>query len=335
MSAMPPPQKSDCLPISCIEKRRNRPLGPLSRFFGGLILFIGLSAWTLPIKPELTPNSGEKGLLFEISGKGIKKPSYIFALNYWLSEEYIINHATSILPVIANADGFVTETSFEKKDGNKDFMSLLTIYADTPIQNRISASELKQVKKAFKTAGYGFDSIALVHPAILLSILQSDRPLPKHWPDGRSREHAPMEFALHAFAKSREVPTTSLEKDNDAMRALMTVGSETYFTKSLMDVVKKPKQFMLEMDSIRTAYVAQDLEKTCVLIERYEKMSVAQNTQLAKAFYDRVFTKMERSIKKGNHFFIIGAGKVGGSAGIFSSLKSKGYSVKATPVYKL
>jgi len=329
---MPPPQKSDCLPISCIEKRRNRPLGPLSRFFGGLILFIGLSAWTLPIKPELTPNSGEKGLLFEISGKGIKKPSYIFALNYWLSEEYIIKNARNLLPYVVKADGFSTETPLDRERSIAGYLKIISLKADTPVFKMLSEGDIKKVKKAFKSANYDFDSIADVHPAVLVSLLSASLPHPKSWRDGADKDHAPMEYALYALAEDQKVPYFPLEKTSDGMKTLISVGSEEYFAKALMDVVNNPKRFLIEMDSIRTAYVAQDLELTAAIIERYERLSKAQNQELARRYQGRILPVMEKHIKVGNHFFTIGAGRLGGSYGVLAALKKKGYKIKALPL---
>jgi len=85
-------------------------------------------------------------LLWEISGNGLKEPSYIYGTIHFICEDdYSINE--KVKKAVANADVFVAEWNFGNVDNLKEFQNA---YKSTiPLKERLSANEYEKFVDVF------------------------------------------------------------------------------------------------------------------------------------------------------------------------------------------
>lgn len=269
--------------------------------------------FTIHVKAQKKSNS--KSLLWEISGKELTKPSYIYGTIHMICETDFVMHEKT-RKALSTADELVLELNFtdpaELADVQKTMISPVPLSKKlTPPQYRLLDSVLAlKAGIQLKT----MDQFTL----IALSSIAISKTLP-------CSEIKSYEFEFVNLAKAQ----------HKALYALETVKQQTeYFSKAYSDeaLIKQIANFddyKTVFEQMINAYKMEDLAK----IEEILKDERFGNTEDSDKWLLQVRNanwakQMPEMMKRKSCFFAVGAGHLPGKEGVLQLLKAQGYTVK-------
>lgn len=269
--------------------------------------------FTIHVKAQKKSNS--KSLLWEISGKELTKPSYIYGTIHMICETDFVMHEKT-RKALSTADELVLELNFtdpaELADVQKTMISPVPLSKKlTPPQYRLLDSVLTlKAGIQLKT----MDQFTL----IALSSIAISKTLP-------CSEIKSYEFEFVNLAKAQ----------HKALCALETVKQQTeYFSKAYSDeaLIKQIANFddyKTVFEQMINAYKMEDLAK----IEEILKDERFGNTEDSDKWLLQVRNanwakQMPEMMKRKSCFFAVGAGHLPGKEGVLQLLKAQGYAVK-------
>lgn len=282
------------------------------RFLCLLILVTGLT--------QLFAQSQKSSLLWEISGKGLTSPSYLFGTFHQMCKGDF-----SISPVLKSklksTKQFYGELKMDDFASMRQDMTRRMIMKDTTIESLMGASDYKAVSDSFqKITGVPYAMFNQFRPFISVSMLVM------HAVSCTETVQPETEFVK--LAQEYKLTILGLETMEDQMRVVdkEPLDSQAAGLKKMLlnfDSVKNGMKEMIaiykkrNVDSmasmINKAGMGSDFEKTLV-IDRNKKW----------------IPLIEKAIRQKPSFFAVGAGHLGGQEGVIRLLRKQGYRV--TPV---
>ena len=293
----------------------------LLRLFKKRILSLGLlivaSAFTFKIPKA--PVKLENSLLWEISGKGLTKPSYLYGT----------------IHVICPADMVMTE-QMQIRLKNTEQLSLevdmddpnmmLAMLREVPMKNGITLKTLLSAEEYQIISDYFRQSLnmdlAMVQtwkPIMLTSLLYT-----------KVADCTPQSYEATFMKMAKEQGKEVIGVET--LEEQLTVFDKIPYKKQaqmLLQGIKEIDKSKKEFTQMIAAYKKQDLEG-------FEKL-FQESSQGLNDFADVLLVQrnknwipvMEREAKEKPTFFAVGAGHLGGDQGLIQLLRQQGYTVKA------
>ncbi|MFV0605550.1 MAG: TraB/GumN family protein [Niabella sp.] len=282
-----------------------------------LFIFV-LGASTLFAQKQKVENS----LLWEISGKKIKQPSYLFGTIHLICEgQYLWTDRMN------DAFNATQQLYLELPMADKDFRTQLIRALELP--KNISWEDYFTKDQYEKLDAYFRDSLQT-----LLPIFFALKPLAvisftmQRLADCNGNTPVMYEQKLMELAQKNNVPVKGLETVAEQMSLFDNLPKDSV-AKMLMGIVENATTAKLQMSRMQQYYKEQNLQKLM------EEVSQSQELELSSpdnAFIDQRNKKWVPTIiaiaKNEPTFFAIGAGHLSGKNGLISLLRKKGYKVK-------
>ncbi len=298
-----------------------------------LLLVISLAACSTTksstadtIKPSTKKDAPlEKSLLWEISGKNISQPSYLFGTIHIIdADRYFLPKGT--LEAIDNTDIMVFEIDLADMEDMDQIMGLLMsamMEGNVTIKDLVSEEDYAMISKHFSDMGLPFMMLERIKP-MFLSMMGGDIDMGSL----QSGEMTSYELKFGEMAKSKGMETAGLETME--------------FQMSLFDSIPYDDQAVMLVESIKSGGGESDLmEKmmdtyTTQDVDALAEFITSESGDVA-GFEDNLITKRNHAwipqIKKlsGDRpaFYAVGAGHLGGKEGVIRLLRQEGYTVQA------
>lgn len=308
-----------------------------SAFIGA---FWGISCKTAPkVAPnpialrstEITDNDSitlANALLWEITGNGLKKPSYLYGTIHMIAKsDFFITAPTR--QALEGSDKVVFEINLRKM---MNPIAMLSIFSKAMmkdgkrLRDLLSPEDYALVKRKFEGLGMPLTMLERVKPLFLASFAEGDG-----MPDKNSSTSYEMEFLEIA------------EKNHKSLDGLETVefqmsifDSIPYRAQAEMLVanLKSDKKEDGEFKKMVDLYKKQDIEALCKTIQsdtttakggeglgNYENMLLVNRNR-------NWIPIMGRMMQQQKTFFAVGAGHLGGRYGVVRLLRKAGYQVQ-------
>jgi uncharacterized protein YbaP (TraB family) len=272
----------------------------------------------------LAPAYGQdKSLLYEVSGKGLAQPSYLYGTFHLVCPTDLqVSEATR--KALTQAQRLYLELDLDDPTLLASMMTALALPGGKNAKDILSADDYAVLDAYLqKNMGVGLAQFGALKPVALQSMLVSV--MLKCEPASYD-----MKFAEMAGQQGKEI--LGLETLQDQLAALDKLPIEKQF-KELADMARKPEEARKEFVGLLDAYKAQDLTLLAKL------MRESQFEEDAEQFDDEILNKrnanwiptIEKAAKEKSTFFAFGAGHLIGPKGVISLLREKGYSVKVLP----
>ncbi|ADB42272.1 TraB/GumN family protein [Spirosoma linguale] len=276
---------------------------------------------TLALAGMTTLGFGQnKSMLWEISGKGLTKPSYLFGT----------------IHLICPTDFTITEPTKKALSGTEQVY--LELDMDDPqmmpkMQKGMMNTGGKSYKEWLKPEDYtllsdyykskmgaGLDQLGMLKPLALMSMnymtLLNCQP-----------ESYDMTFAKMASEQKKEV--LGLETVESQFAIFDKIPVEKQATE-LVDMVRNQDKARTEFNQLITLYKAQDLDGLLKLMRQSEFSDMAgYEDALLNDRNANWIPTIEQAVKLKPTFIAVGAGHLGGDKGVIELLRKKGYTVKA------
>lgn len=282
-------------------------------------LFIGTSLSSLYAQNEPT-----KGLLYEVSGNGLSKPSYLFGTFHLLKSDFL-KEMPKVEESFKKTKGVVVEVDMTTVD--KTAMLGKIMMDKQKISDLITEDEFKKLDAKMKEVnGFGMALFNTMKPAGVVTTLSV------HMPDEAKKRIEKyngdlMDMYFMNKAKEKKKKLSALETADQQVDIL--------FGAPINEQVDMLKKYIAKMDQADTVtnrmldlYFGQDLAglyQLSMANQEYagdmKKLLVDRNNNWMK--------QLPELMKKQPQFVAVGALHLAGPDGLVNQLRNAGYTVKA------
>jgi len=281
-----------------------------------LVAFLGFSI-TLSAQTKKATNS----LLWEISGNGLKKPSYLFGTHHLIPAKFA-DTMKVLQEKLQSADAVVGEIVMDSTMQKK--MAPFLMMKDNTLDSLLTKAEFKEVEDYFKTKQPGFELKHLNNfkPAMVsLMIMLFDNPdMLKDVGEG-------IDNSFQAYAKKNAKSLYGLETA-EYQGALLFDGDLQKQKKALLKSIREIVKSKQKMQELKTYYLTQDIDKLTDLFKIQDEENKEFITELLKNRNKRWLDQLPAMMQNQSLFIAVGAGHLVGAEGLIKGLQLKGYILK-------
>ena len=269
----------------------------------------------------------EKSLLWEISGNGLKKPSYLYGTIHMIGkEDFFLTDETKA--AFDKAEQVVFEIDMEEMNNMfVQFSLMMALFMEDgkTLKDLLEKEDYDLVKDHFEEIGLPMMLLERIKP-LFLSVFASEDISQDGFSSGDVVSYE-MEFMDMAQEKDKKID-----------------GLETIeFQMSVFDSIPYDVQADMLVESIKSegdpdsgasfssmveTYKNQDLEAMAQSIETSDAMTAKYEEMLLANRNSNWIPVMEKMMDKKPCFFAVGAAHLGGEEGVIALLRKEGYILK-------
>ncbi len=290
-----------------------------------LVTFTGFTALAQPTSQA--PDKTENSLLWKITGKELTEPSYLFGTIHMINKKDFF-----FTPVMERSFSDSRRVVFEiDMEDMTDMAAMMPVMmkafmADgATLSDLLSDEDYEIVSAHFEKMGLPMVFMERIKP-MFLSALTSEDAL-SFTKDTSSIMSYEME--LTRMAKMEEKPIDGLETAEFQMSMFDSIPYDVQ-ARMLVDGIKNNDEPDSQLDQLVELYKAQDLYGLQALMAEDPEGLGKYNELLLERRNRNWIPIMEKMMTEGPTFFAVGAGHLGGEAGVIALLREEGYTL--TPV---
>ena len=286
-----------------------------------LLLFTLFANLFTGFSQDTTSTERTSSLLWEISGKKVKSPSYIFGTMHLIPKEQFL-FPESLQDKVKNADLLVMEISglSEQMKGMQLMMleegNLFDFFTEEQADSIFTYSEenLGYTEEQLKTM------FGKMKPFVLIQLMTKN---------SFGESPASYEMSLEKIAKENETSVEGLETIEEQMALFDNIPMEEQ-VEMVMSSLRNADSSAVETQKLIDAYLNQDIDS----LHRYMKQSDSEMSGFEDDFLNKRnknwIPLIKQYIKKNKTFIAVGAGHLGGEKGVIELLRQEGYTL--TPI---
>lgn len=289
--------------------------------FFSFLLILGMpvccSAQSAPA--SLKTNASDNTLLWEVSGKGLPKPSYLFGTFHLLCRDDI-RLSNALKQSVQNAAEVYLELDMDDPSMILSSLTLMTMKGNKKLKDLYTEAEYKRVVDYFKdsmqTPIYLFQTMK---PFFLVALLY---PKMMPCPTVSSVEDEIMKLAKQNGKEIKGLETMAFQAS--VFDSIPYEEQAAELLKSIDSMALSKKYF----DSMVTAYKEQRINELESLMKNEDfGMETNQDILLDKRNKNWV-EQLKTIMKKEPVFVAVGAGHLPGETGLIALLRKEGYKVR-------
>jgi uncharacterized protein len=265
--------------------------------------------------------SAQKTLLYEISGNGLSKPSYIYGTIHMICEnDFILKE--SVKSKLNESEQIVLEIDMDDPQLTKKTIELMSFKKGESLKNVMNEADYNSLSKFFKDSlSMSLTMFERFKPLFLFSLL-STKMLAC---DLKSYE---TEFVKIASSQKKEL--LGLETIEFQVSVFDKMSKDD-MSKMLGSIVTDYSKMKTEFDEMIEHYKQQDIDK---LYDDINKSSMSGFNGYSKDFLDNRnidwISKISKFSSEKSTFYGVGAGHLAGENGVLNLLKKAGFTI--TPI---
>ena len=271
-------------------------------------------------KPTLLIATDSNSLLWQVTGNGLVKPSYIFGtMHLMCAEDAVVS--PSLKAVLKKVQQVYFEVDMDHAGTLLGGVVDFNMKQDSQLKDFLTEDEYEQVRMFFKEHQpmLPFEMLERQHPLILSSGLYEFF-LPCQEKNGAEVKIAEL---AHKLAK----PTGGLESLAFQQHIFDSIPYDQQ-AKDLVKTINNVEHFKQSMHDMLAVYKSQDIEKLQQLTMQDES---GVSTHLDMLLYNRNnnwVTSMQTIMKDTSTLFAVGAGHLAGENGVLDLLRKQGFSTQ-------
>nr|WP_315027390.1 TraB/GumN family protein [uncultured Chryseobacterium sp.] len=279
----------------------------------GFAALLSMNFMTATAQNKETSNTNS--LLWEVTGNGLSKPSYITGTFHILcSKDFEIK--SKVLKALEKSDNFVMEINYTDP---KEMTVLQKMYqTDKKITDQLSPSEAKELNTILADYGTTLEGINTSSPQALYALLAA-----KATPCAQTEiKLYEMELLKKAMKDKKNIE--GLEKVDEQMKSI----EEAYDLRSIIAQLKMGKEYEILFKQMIEAFKNENVQSLYTLFKDDRFMNVQQEKAMLTDRNKNWVKKMPEIMKNASSFFAVGGSHLMGENGIIPLLQSKGYTIK-------
>lgn len=288
-----------------------------------LLVFAGQFVWA-QTNPAVAPLPGstpeEHSLLWQISGNGLSKPSYLFGTIHIVPQEDYHFSATA-QKALKSCQKLVLETDIEMTSVNKTEVAMMTLLPDgKTLDGYIPADQYQQFNKLLDSLG-----VSKIQKTVCMHM----KPI-----------FATAIIIQALYDKTESYETNLLKMAKKSKLEFVWLESVTYQLEVLnqMTMEEQIASFgeSLTINTFKELYAGMVKAHKAGDIDALHQMMLEESASMAD-FEERLLNQRNRNwvpviskyVAEGPSFIAVGAGHLGGERGVISLLRQAGYTVTA------
>ncbi len=270
----------------------------------------------------------EKSLLWEVSGNGLNKKSYIYGTMH-VGDKRVYDFKKSMTKAFKKSDILALELNMDSVN-QMSVMSKLLMDGDANLKNLLSEDDYTKVETFFKDSlGMPLSMYDKMQPIFTSSIIGTKD-------IGTENEDA-LDLYLFKEAKKMNKPVHGLEVIEEQVGAFNAIPYDAQ-ARSLLKSIQAAygenvDSSSPDMEEMMKYYLEGDLEK----MVSFTQLVDSDDPEISKLFEETFIIKRNHNMadravplmKEGSVFIAVGAAHLGGKEGVIQLLRNKGYTVKA------
>lgn len=289
-------------------------------FLGLLLLGFGSCKTT-----QKTYTPLEKSLLWEISGPGIKQPSYLYGTIHMIpSDDYFLPKGT--LSAIEASQNMVFEIDMkDMSDVSALFgmMGKIFMKDGVTLKTLLTTEEYQLVENHFKDMGLPLFFLERIKPMFLSAFATGDMN-PNSLKDGSIKSY---EMEFYEISQDRNMTTGGLETIDFQVSVFDSIPYKEQ-AKMLVESLKTLDEDNGELDKLVALYKAQDIDAMVNTMSSESSELAPYEDILLNGRNKTWIPQIIQQAKLQTTFFAVGAGHLAGSNGVIHLLRKEGYKVK-------
>jgi uncharacterized protein YbaP (TraB family) len=281
----------------------------LKIIFSGLVLLLGLETANAQ-KPT------SKATLWEISGNGIEKPSYIFGtIHMMCQQDYEMSD--KVKKIVSESDKIVLEVDLDEPSINAKMQKLSLNEGMKNLKSDIPSEKLEMVDKYFKSNyGNGLDRLGVLKPFVLNSMVSIK---------AMDCQIVQYEQEFIKLAKQQEKEVIGLETAEFQFSLFDSLDYQSQVN-TLVEMIENPDEVEKRLNELKKAYQTQDIQQVEVLMDRFESVE-GFNAMLLDVRNKKWVDRMKKQLDDETLFYAVGSGHLPGENGVIALLRSEGFTV--------
>jgi len=259
----------------------------------------------------------EKTLLWKISGKQLKSPSYLYGTFHLLCPEDL-KFADKVKDAVKASSKVYLELDFDDPELMQNMQANMLMKDNVTLTTLLPDSTFKKVSKGFSLAtGMSLEIFAKLKPFFISSML---------YPSIMKCELSSPERLFASMATEQQKSVEGLETVQQQMEVFDEIPYAEQ-AKMLAEYILEPEKFKKETDDILLQYKAGDL---AAIQESLNDTSQSYSSYMEGMLLQRNRNWIPIIVKQATEapvFFAVGAGHLAGEQGVISLLRKQGYTV--------
>jgi uncharacterized protein YbaP (TraB family) len=278
-----------------------------------LLSILSLAAYILP---SLAQAPTEKTLLWEVTGKGISKPSYLFGTIHLMCTDDM-HMSEEVKEKFSTAKELFLEIDMDDPKMMQEMLAGMQMKDATTLQS-LMGSKFDSINALFqKTAGMPLNMLNTAKPFLLMSMI---------YPSLLGCTPVSWESVFQKMATDKGIEIKGLEKLQDQMAIFDKIPYKVQadmLVKMLSNIDSSKKEFNEMLD----VYKKKDINQLNLLTAKEDDFGEYEGILLNDRNHNWIPVIGEQA-KKMPTFFAFGAGHLGGDKGVISLLRKAGFVVK-------
>lgn len=258
----------------------------------------------------------QSSLLWEISGKDFKQPSYVFGTFHAMCKTDFDFH-DSIKAKLCRTSLLVEE--LDMTDASMQVKMMQSLASSKPMASYYPAAQFEQMNKQFQEiTGVPLTMLNNFKPFMSMSML-----LLKSLP---CAEQVQPEMLLIQYAKTKNIPVKGLEQVEEQLAAIDKQPLDSQAV-ALQKMVMRFDSVQQAFTQLTEVYKKKHIDSLYHFM-RGSGMDDAFETALLSERNLRWIPRIKAIATQQPSFFAVGAGHLGGDQGVIALLRKEGYTVK-------
>jgi hypothetical protein len=265
-------------------------------------------------------------LLWQVSGPGVSKVSYLFGTHH-LIEKDKINNFDQVLDKLKQVDVVIGEMEMSNLLGMQMKMMQGAIMKDNTLRDFLNEEDYMLVDNELKaTIGAGLDKLGKMKP-MMLSSMYTVMLYMQHHQLKKQPEAVDLIFQKAARKNKKEI--IGLETVEQQIDLLFNSIPLERQAEMLVEGMKDKEKSLIELDQLNSAYVAGDLALIASYYLESSEMTAEENKILLDQRNNNWMIQLSGMLTDKSGFIAVGCMHLIGENGLINQLRKSGYVVEA------
>jgi uncharacterized protein YbaP (TraB family) len=260
----------------------------------------------------------EKSLLWEISGKGLAKPSYLYGTVHLACPNQLVV-PNPLKEKLAATKQLYLELDFDDPNLVATTLQGMVMHDGTRLRSLLNTQDYAKAQRFFQqSTKLSLDQVGTIKPFFLISLL---------YPSLIGCQLASWEGTLTKLAQSQNIEVLGIETVQQQLTVFDKIPLKDQATQ-LMEVVNNPEKTKQQLQQMMTDYRNQDIVMLYRAIAKSSPSAAKYESVLLTERNQRWIPAIEKAAQAKPTFFAFGAGHLGGNYGVITLLRKAGYVVR-------
>ncbi len=301
----------------------------ISAFLSFVVVSCKTTAQTSKASATAPKTQNEKALLWEISGKNLKNPSFLYGTIHMIpKEDFFLTEATK--KTFETSQRAVFEINMKEMSNPMVLLGIMSkamMTGGKKLSDLISTEDYGIVKNKFDSIGMPLKMFERMKPMFLSVMIGNDGE--KMSLDGSTGNTTSYEMEFLRMGETQKKEFGGLETVEFQMSMFDSIPYQAQ-ADMLVKTVKSGNSGNDEYKKMVDIYKKQDIEAMSKMLSEGDESDLGQYETMLIVNRNRNWIPiMNRMMAEKQTFFAVGAGHLGGEMGVVNLLRKEGYSVKA------